>query len=116
MIVPGAVDVPPLNVQSSKASLFVNVHVSIQSSPLTPNARSQRQAVTTNAQTPMPPKLPVTSAGIVPPTSLVVTMNVALARFPASTVTLAGTRIGSPPDRDTTAPREGPQRSGPRCL
>ena len=45
-------------------------------------------------------------AEIVPPTALVETVNVAVVN-PASTVTLAGTVTGSPPDNDTTAPPAG---------
>jgi len=36
VIVPGAVDVAPLNVQSSVLPLFVSVHVSVSVGPLTP--------------------------------------------------------------------------------
>ena len=43
---------------------------------------------------------------IVPPTSLVEIVNVALAE-PAGTVTLAGTVTGSPADNDTTASPAG---------
>ena len=109
MMVPGAVEVLPLNVQLSVLPLFVIVHVSVSVGPETPKfaVATVGRVTESTADAEAPPYEPLIVAGIVPPTALVEMTNVALAE-PAGTVTLAGTvTTGSLPDNDTTAPPAG---------
>jgi hypothetical protein len=108
-MVPGAVDVLPLNVQLSVLPPLLIVHVSVSEGPETPKlAVAAVGCVTLSAADfETPPYDPVIVAEIVPPTALVEIVNVALVE-PAGTVTLAGTETtGSLPDNETTAPPVG---------
>jgi hypothetical protein len=104
-MVPGAVDVSPLNVQLSVLPLFANVQVSVSVGPVTPKraVATVGRVTESTADADVPPYDPLMVPEIVPPTALVEIVNIALAD-PAGTVTLAGTVIGSPADNDTTAP------------
>jgi hypothetical protein len=108
MIVPGAVDVLPLNVQLSVLPLLLSVQVSVSVGPVTPKLAVATVGCVTEstADADAPPYEPLMVLGIVPPTVLVEIVNVALVE-PVGTVTLAGTVTGSPPDNDTTAPPAG---------
>jgi hypothetical protein len=108
MMVPGAVEVLPLNVQLSVLPLLVIVQVSDSVGPVTPKLAVAAVGGVTDSTTDFeaPPYEPLIVAEIVPPTARVEIVNVALTE-PAGTVTLAGTVTGSPPDNDTTAPPAG---------
>jgi hypothetical protein len=108
MMVPGAVDVLPLNVQLSVLPLFANSQVSVSVGPVTPKLAVATVGGVTDktADADAPPYDALIVPAIVPPTALVAIVNVALAA-PAGTVTLAGTVTGSLPDNDTTAPPGG---------
>jgi hypothetical protein len=108
MMFPGAIDVLPLNVQSSVFPPFVNLHVSVSDGPVTPKLAIATAGLVTDrtAEADAPPYEPLMVVDIAPPTSLVVTPNIALAA-PAGTVTLAGTVAGSLADNCTTAPPGG---------
>jgi hypothetical protein len=84
------------------------VHVSVSVGPVTPNLAVATVGFVTDreADADAPPYDPVTVPAIVPPTSRVETMNVAVAE-PAGTVTLGGTVSGSALDSVTTAPLAG---------
>ncbi len=108
VIVPGALDVLPLNVQLIVLPASVNVHVSVSVGPVTPKFAvatvggvTERDAVRV-----APPYDPVTVTVAAALTTLVVTENVALV-VPAGTVTFAATVAGSFADRPTTAPLDG---------
>lgn len=108
MMVPGADDVLPLNVQLIVLPLFVIVHVSVSDGSVTPKLAvatiDRVTESTTDADA--PPYDAAMVLAIVPPTVLVSIMNVVLAD-PAGTVTFVGTMIGSLPENDTTAPPAG---------
>jgi hypothetical protein len=108
MMVPGAVDVLPLNVQSIVLPLFTSRHVSDCVGPVTPKLAVAIVGWVTEstADADAPPYDPMTVPAIVPPTVLVEMMNVALVD-PAGTVTFAGTMRGSAPESETTAPPAG---------
>jgi len=109
MMVPGAVEVLPSNVQLSVLPLFVIVHVSVSDGPETPKlaVATVGRVTESTADAEAPPYEPLIVAEIVPPTALVEMTKVALAE-PAGTVTLAGTvATGSLPDNVTTAPPAG---------
>lgn len=110
VIVPGAVDVLPLNVQSMVAPLLVSVQVSVSVGPVTPKlavATDTPGEVTDSiADAVAPPYEPLIVVDTVPPTALVVIVNVA-DDVPVATVTVAGTVAGSLPDNATTAPPAG---------
>jgi hypothetical protein len=108
MMVPGADDVLPLNVQLSVLPLFASSQVSDSVGPLTPKlaVATVGRVTVKAADADAPPYDALIVPEIVPPTALVAIVNVAL-DAPAGTVTLAGTVTGSPPDSDTTAPPGG---------
>jgi len=114
MMVPGAVDVLPLNVQLSVFPPFAISQVSVSDGPVTPKfATATVGAVTDSAaDDDTPPNDAVMIVAIVPPTALVTTVNVALVA-PAATVTLAGTVTGSLAVSVTTAP---PDAAGPLSV
>src|SRR5258708_33013660 len=105
MIVPGAVDVLPSNVQSSVFPLFARVQVSVSVEPLTPKlavatvGRVRERTRLFDA----PPSDAVMVTSIVLPTVRVRRANGALVA-PAGTVMVDATMTGSVPDKDTTAP------------
>jgi hypothetical protein len=107
-MLPGALDVDPLNVQSRVLPLLVSVQVSDSLGPLTPKLAVATVGFVTeiDAVAVDPPYEPVTVPEIVPPTLLVSTENVALID-PAATVTLGGTVSGSAAESDTDAPPAG---------
>jgi hypothetical protein len=107
-IVPGAIDVLPLNVQSIVLPPFVNVHVSVWFGPVTPKLAiaTLGRVTESTADADAPPYDPVMVPDIVPPTVRVEIVKGALAD-PAGTVTLGGTVTGSALDNDTTAPPLG---------
>ena len=109
VMVPGAVEVLPLNVQLSVLPLFVIVHVSVSDGPETPKlaVATVGRMTESTADAEAPPYEPLIVVEMVPPTALVEMTNVALAE-PVGTVTLAGTVVtGSLPDNVTTAPPAG---------
>jgi hypothetical protein len=80
MIVPGAVDVLPLKVQSMLLPLLVSTHVSVSCGPVTPNLAVATVGRVTESETDAdePPYEPVIVAAIVPPTVRVTAVNVAV--------------------------------------
>jgi hypothetical protein len=108
MMVPGADDVLPLNVQLSVLPLLASSQVSDSVGPLTPKLAVATVGWVTvkAADADAPPYDALIVPAIVPPTALVAIVNVAL-DAPPGTVTLAGTVTGSPLDSDTTAPPGG---------
>lgn len=113
-IVPGAVDVEPLNVQLMVLPELIRVHVSVSVGPVTPKFAVATvgcvTATTTDADAPS--YVAVIVLEIVPPTTRVKALNVPVVA-PAGTVTVAGSVIGSPPVSVTTAPPAG---AGPESL
>ena len=107
-IVPGAVDVLPLNVQSIVLPLLASTHVSVSCGPVTPKLAVAVVGRVTESVTDAdaPPYDPLMVTAIVPPTARVTTVNVAVVA-PAGTTTLGGTVTGSLLDKDTTAPPAG---------
>src|SRR5579872_6930132 len=107
-MLPGAVDVLPLNAQFSVFPLFAISHVSVSFGPVTPKFAVAALGFVTEsgADSDTPPYDAPTVAAIVPPTRRVDTRNVALVAPPA-TVTLAGTVTGSFAVSVTTAPPTG---------
>lgn len=107
-IVPGAVDVVPLNVHLMVLPPLVNLHVSVSVGPVTPKRAVATVGGVTDsvANAEVPRYVPVTVLDIEPATARVDAVNVALAD-PAGTVTLAGTITGSLADKDTAAPPAG---------
>ena len=109
LIVPGAVEVLPSNVQLSVLPPLVIVQVSVCDGPETPKlaVATVGRVTESKADAETPPYEPLIVAAIVPLTALVAIVNVALAE-PAGTVALGGTvTAGSLPDNDTTAPPAG---------
>jgi len=104
-IVPGAVEVLPLNVQLSVVPLFASVQVSVSVGPVTPKLAVATVGRVTErvAVFETPPNDAVTVATIVLLTTRVSKAKGALVA-PASTVTVDATMTGSVPDKDTTAP------------
>jgi hypothetical protein len=108
MIVPGAVEVLPLNVQFSVLPLFATSQLSLSVGPVMPNRAVAAVGFVTErvAERVEPLYEAVMTAGIAPPTTRVSTMKLKLT-VPAGTVTFAGTVTGSPAVKDTSAPPDG---------
>jgi len=106
-MVPGAVDVLPLNVQLSVVVL-VNVQVSDSVGPVTPKLAVATVCPVTEsvAEADAPPYDALTELAMVPPTARVEIVNIAVVD-PLGTVTLGGTVTASPLDNVTTAPPAG---------
>src|SRR2546425_9718927 len=109
MMVPGAVEVLPLNVQLSVLPLFVIMYVSVSVGPETPKfaVATVGRVTESTADAEAPPYEPLIVAGVVPPTGLVEMTNVARPG-PAGTGAPAGpVTTGAPPANATTAPPAG---------
>lgn len=109
-MVPGAVDVLPLNVQLIVLPPLMSTQVSVSVGPVTPKFATAPVAGTgvtaSVADADDPLYEAVTAAETVSVTTRVAIVNVAL-NDPAGTVTFVATVNGSPADREITAPPAG---------
>jgi hypothetical protein len=113
-MLPGAVDVVPLKVQLSALPPLTIEQVSVSVGPVTPKLAVASVGFVTEsvADAVPPPYAAVSVPAIVPPTSLVMTVKVAL-DAPADTTTVAGTVSGSLAVRITLAPPTGAEAVNP---
>ena len=107
-MVPGALEVLPLNVQLIVVPALVIVHVSDSVGPVMPKlaVATVGAVMATATDMDVPPYDAVMMLEMVPATDRVNAENVALVA-PPNTVTLAGRVAGSAPDSATLAPPEG---------
>jgi hypothetical protein len=108
VIVPGAVEVVPLKVQSSAAPPSINPQASVSVGPLTPKlaVATVGSVMASTAEAVPPPYDAPMVAVAAPPTALVAIENVALVD-PAGTRTLAATVAGSVAVNAAFAPPAG---------